>query len=163
MLARYMLKRIVHAVVVLLAVLVVVWILVNQIGDPARLILPPSASHQLYLDTRASLGLDDPLWEQFWRSFSGWLQADFGTSIWQKVPALPLVLERVPATLFLTVATFIIALAIPAERVLYQHRGRVIEAGNLVDVAAGNLRGLPGRNAGNSGTTRRGATETSAL
>jgi peptide/nickel transport system permease protein len=112
MLARYMLKRIVHAVLVLLAVLIVVWILVNQIGDPARLILPPSASHQLYLDTRASLGLDDPLWEQFWRSFSGWLQADFGTSIWQKVPALPLVLERVPATLFLTAATFIIALPI---------------------------------------------------
>ena len=76
MLARYMLKRVVHAVLVLLAVLIVVWILVNQIGDPARLILPPSASHQLYLDTRASLGLDDPLWEQFWRSFSGWLQAD---------------------------------------------------------------------------------------
>jgi len=71
MLARYMLKRIAHAVVVLLAVLVVVWILVNQIGDPARLILPPSASHQLYLDTRRSLGLDDPLWQQFWRSFSG--------------------------------------------------------------------------------------------
>jgi peptide/nickel transport system permease protein len=110
MLARYMLKRVVHAVVVLVAVLVVVWILVNQIGDPARLILPPSASHQLYLDTRASLGLDDPLWEQFVRSFAGWLQADFGTSIWQKVPALPLVLERVPATLFLTAATFIIAL-----------------------------------------------------
>jgi peptide/nickel transport system permease protein len=112
MLARYMLKRTVHAVLVLLAVLVVVWVLVNQIGDPARLMLPPSASHQLYLDTRQSLGLDDPVWEQFWRSFSGWLQADFGNSLWQKVPALPLVLERVPATLLLTLATFTVALPI---------------------------------------------------
>lgn len=109
MLARYMLKRTVHAVLVLLAVLVVVWILVNQIGDPARLILPPSASHQLYLDTRASMGLDDPLLERFWRSFSGWLQLDFGNSLWQKVPALPLVLERLPATLLLTLATFVVA------------------------------------------------------
>jgi peptide/nickel transport system permease protein len=112
MLARYMIKRTVHAVLVLLAVLVVVWILVNQIGDPARLILPPSASHQLYLDTRAEMGLDDPLLEQFWRSFSGWLQLDFGNSLWQKVPSLPLVLERLPATLLLTLATFTVALPI---------------------------------------------------
>lgn len=112
MYARYFLKRVLHAVLVLLAVLVVVWILVNQIGDPARLILPPSASHQLYLDTRAAMGLDDPLWEQFWRSFSGWLHADFGNSLWQKVPALPLVLERVPATLLLTLATFTVALPV---------------------------------------------------
>jgi len=112
MLARYMVKRTVHAVLVLLVVLIVVWILVNQIGDPARLMLPPSASHQLYLDTRRSLGLDDPLWQQFWRSFSGWLQGDFGKSLWQKVPALPLVLERLPATLLLTLATFTVALPI---------------------------------------------------
>jgi peptide/nickel transport system permease protein len=112
MLAGYMLKRTVHAVLVLLAVLVVVWILVNQIGDPARLILPPSASHQLYLDTRASMGLDDPLPERFWRSFSGWLQLDFGNSLWQKVPALGLVLDRLPATLLLTVATFLVAIPI---------------------------------------------------
>lgn len=112
MLARYMVKRTVHAVLVLLAVLIVVWILVNQIGDPARLMLPPSASHQLYLDTRRSLGLDDPLWQQFWRSFSGWLQGDFGKSLWQKVPALTLVLERLPATLLLTLATFTVALPI---------------------------------------------------
>ncbi len=112
MLARYMVKRTLHAVLVLLAVLIVVWILVNQIGDPARLILPPSASHQLYLDTRAKMGLDDPLLTQFWRSFSGWLQLDFGNSLWQKVPSLPLVLERLPATLLLTLATFCVALPI---------------------------------------------------
>jgi peptide/nickel transport system permease protein len=112
MLARYMVKRTLHAVLVLLAVLIVVWILVNQIGDPARLILPPSASHQLYLDTRAKMGLDDPLWQQFWRSFSGWLQLDFGNSLWQKVPSLPLVLDRLPATLLLTLATFCVALPI---------------------------------------------------
>jgi peptide/nickel transport system permease protein len=107
-----MLKRTVHAVLVLLAVLIVVWILVNQIGDPARLILPPSASHQLYLDTRASMGLDDPLPVRFWHSFSGWLQLDFGDSMWQKVPALGLVLGRLPATLLLTLATFVVAIPI---------------------------------------------------
>ncbi|BBY86331.1 ABC transporter permease [Mycolicibacterium tokaiense] len=110
MLARYFFKRVLYSLAVMLVVLVLVWILVNQVGDPARLILPPSADQQLYLDTRAAMGLDDPLLEQFWRSFSGWLQADFGNSLWQKVPALPLVLDRIPATLLLTLCTFLIAI-----------------------------------------------------
>jgi succinate--hydroxymethylglutarate CoA-transferase len=109
MLTKYILKRLLHAVLVLLAVLVVVWIVVNQIGDPARLILPPSASHQLYLDTREAMGLNEPVLVQFWNSFSGWIVGDFGDSIWQNVPALPLVLERLPATLLLTFCTLVIA------------------------------------------------------
>ena len=111
MLGKYVLKRLLHAVLVLLAVLVVVWFVVNQLGDPARLILPPSASEQLYLDTRRAMGLDDPLIVQFWRSFSGWLVGDFGNSVWQNVPSLGLVLQRLPATLFLT--AFTLAIAVP--------------------------------------------------
>lgn len=109
MLVRYVTKRLLHAGLVLVAVLVVVWFVVNAIGDPARLILPPSASQQLYEDTRQAMGLDDPLWMQFWRSFSGWLTGDFGQSVWQNVDAMPLVLERLPATLFLTFATLVVA------------------------------------------------------
>lgn len=112
MLARYVLKRLLHAGLVLVAVLVVVWFVVNAIGDPARLILPPSASQQLYEDTRQAMGLDDPLWMQFWRSFSGWLKGDFGQSAWQNVDAMPLVLERLPATLLLTVATLVVAVPV---------------------------------------------------
>lgn len=111
MLGKYILKRLVHAVVVLLAVLVVVWLVVNQLGDPARLILPPSASHQLYLDTREAMGLNEPLIVRFWDSFSGWVVGDFGDSVWQKVPALGLVLQRLPATLALTALT--LAVAVP--------------------------------------------------
>jgi len=110
-LGKYILKRLVHAVVVLLAVLVVVWLVVNQLGDPARLILPPSASHQLYLDTREAMGLNEPLIVRFWDSFSGWVVGDFGDSVWQKVPALGLVLQRLPATLALTALT--LAVAVP--------------------------------------------------
>ncbi|MCU1442803.1 MAG: peptide/nickel transporter permease [Cryobacterium sp.] len=112
MLGKYIAKRLAHAVLVLLAVLVVVWFVVNQIGDPARLILPPSASHQLYLDTRAAMGLDRPLLVQFWDSFSGWIVGDFGDSVWQNVPALPLVLGRLPATLLLTACALAIAVPI---------------------------------------------------
>jgi peptide/nickel transport system permease protein len=111
MLGKYILKRLAHAVLVLLAVLIVVWFVVNSLGDPARLILPPSASEQLYLDTREEMGLNDPILVQFWNSFSGWIVGDFGNSVWQGVPALQLVLQRLPATLFLTFAT--LAIAVP--------------------------------------------------
>jgi peptide/nickel transport system permease protein len=109
MLAKYIAKRLLHAVLVLLAVLVVVWVVVTQLGDPARLILPPSASEQLYLDTREAMGLNEPILVQFWNSFSGWVVGDFGNSVWQNVPALGLVLQRLPATLALTALTLIIA------------------------------------------------------
>jgi len=116
MLLRYIAKRLLHAGLVLAAVLVVVWFVVNAIGDPARLILPPSASQQLYEDTRQAMGLNDPLYQQFWRSASGWLTGDFGSSVWQNVPALPLVLERLPATLTLTFAT--LSVAVPSALAL---------------------------------------------
>jgi peptide/nickel transport system permease protein len=112
MLARYFIKRIGYSIIVMAAVLTVVWFVVNQIGDPAKLILPPSASEQLYLDTREALGLNDPLLVQFWRSMSGWIVFDFGDSIWQGVPALPLVLDRLPATLLLTFFTLLMAVPI---------------------------------------------------
>lgn len=116
MVLRYIAKRLLHAVLVLVSVLVAVWFVVNAIGDPARLILPPSASRQLYLDTREEMGLNDPVIEQFWRSFSGWLTGDFGQSIWQNVDSLPLVLERLPATLLLTAVT--LGVAVPLALIL---------------------------------------------
>ena len=54
------------------------------------------------------LGLNDPLPVQYWRFLSGALRGDFGDSFWQKTPTLPLVLSRLPATLYLTGVTFLI-------------------------------------------------------
>lgn len=102
---RYSLRRLLYSALVLLGVLVLVFLVVDQIGDPARLMLPTDAPQQVYLDLRASLGLDDPLPERLWRTFSGWFRGDFGDSLWQGVPALNLALERLPFTLLLTVVS----------------------------------------------------------
>jgi peptide/nickel transport system permease protein len=108
---RYLLRRLLHSFLVLVGVLILVFFVVNMVGDPARLMLPPQAPHQLYLDTREELGLNDPILVQFWRSFSGWITGDFGESLWQGVPALPLALSRIPATLILTAVS--LGFAIP--------------------------------------------------
>ena len=59
---------------------------------------------------RAQLGLDDPIVVQFGRYMGDVFRGDFGDSVWQKVPALPIVLDRLPATLYLAGVTLGVAI-----------------------------------------------------
>ena len=95
---------------VLAGVLVIVFVIGHMIGDPARLMLPPEAPREQYLALRKSLGLDDPLYVQFIRSASKWVTGDFGDSLWQRAPAMPLALQRLPATLQLTFVAMLLAI-----------------------------------------------------
>lgn len=87
----------------------IVFLIGHLIGDPASLILPPEASREQVLALRKSMGLDDPLYVQFARFAGNLAVGDFGESLWQRVPALPLVLQRLPATLYLSFVTMLIA------------------------------------------------------
>jgi peptide/nickel transport system permease protein len=108
--AAYLLRRSVHSLLVLVGVLLFVFALGRGIGDPAKMMLAPDASQEQYLATRAQYGFDQPLYVQFARTASGWIRGDFGQSLWQRVPALPVALSRVPATLHLALATALIAI-----------------------------------------------------
>jgi peptide/nickel transport system permease protein len=108
----YLARRLAHSALVLFGVLTLVFLLGHGIGDPAKIILPPEHTQQQYLETRRALGLDDPLPVQFGRAVASWLNGTFGTSLWMRLPALPVALERVPATLYLTFVTMICALPI---------------------------------------------------
>lgn len=111
-LARFVGRRLAYSALVIVGVLVIVFFLTRSVGDPARLMLPAESPREVYLALRHSLGLDDPLYVQFVREVGHWLSGDFGNSLWQKVPALPLVVQRVPMTLFLTFATLLLALPV---------------------------------------------------
>jgi peptide/nickel transport system permease protein len=106
----YLLRRIVHSILVIIGVLMIVFLLGHGIGDPAKIMLAPEASQEQYLALRKQLGLDDPLYVQFGRAASGWIRGDFGNSLWQSVPAMPVALQRVPATLHLAAATMVLAI-----------------------------------------------------
>jgi len=113
---RYLARRLLHSVFVIAGVVIVVFLVMHMIGDPARLMLRPEATQEQYLALRKQLGLDDPIYVQFGRFVGGVLQGDFGVSLWQRIPAMPLVLHRLPATLYLTLVT--IAVALPAAVLL---------------------------------------------
>lgn len=87
----------------------VVFFVTHLLGDPARLMLRPEASEQQVQELRESLGLDDPILVQFGRYMGDLARGDFGESLWQRVPAMPIVLDRLPATLYLTGVTLLIA------------------------------------------------------
>lgn len=96
--------------------MVVVFFATNLLGDPARLMLRPEAPASQVEALRERLGLNDPLPVRFARYLGGIARGDFGESIWQRAPAMPIVLERLPNTLYLAAAT--LAIAVPLALLL---------------------------------------------
>ena len=111
----YLVRRLIYAVAVVVGVSVFVFFITHVLGDPVKLMLPLEATQEQYEQAKEVLGYNDPLLVQFFRFAGNALRGDFGDSLWQKVPALPLVLERLPATFLLAgTAVFIATLvAIP--------------------------------------------------
>jgi peptide/nickel transport system permease protein len=105
---RYLLRRLLHSILVLVGVLCVVFVIGHGLGDPAKLMLPIDASDEQIRALRTRLGLEDPFLEQFGRFAVGAAMGDFGDSLQLKVPALGLVVARIPATLYLTVVTVLL-------------------------------------------------------
>ena len=102
--ARYVLRRLALVVPTLGLVLLVVFVVLRITGDPAELFLEATAGPAEIAALRARLGLDDPLPVQFARFVWDLLRGDFGTSLSHQAPALPVVLERLGATLQLVAA-----------------------------------------------------------
>jgi peptide/nickel transport system permease protein len=98
-----------HSVFILLGLVIVVFFVTHMLGDPARLMLRPEATEEQVQALRDSLGLNDPMYVQFGRFLADLSRGDFGDSLWQRVPALPIVIDRIPATLYLTGVTLLIA------------------------------------------------------
>lgn len=115
MLADFFIRRIVQSVLVLLGVATVVFGLMHLSGDPVRLLAPIDTTSQELDTLRKAYGLDRPLAVQYWDFLTSAVRGDFGTSLRSRQDALQLVFERLPATLYLSLASLGIALlaAIP--------------------------------------------------
>src|SRR2546428_241507 len=86
--------------------------ILHVIGDPVLLLLPLNAGKEEYERYHKLLGLDKPVYVQYWKFASRAVQGDFGKSWYTDTPAFTLVLERMPPTLYLTSAGLVAALLI---------------------------------------------------
>lgn len=112
----YILRRGWQALLVVVGVSLVVFFVVRLSGDPSYLMLPPDATEADRVRFQHDLGLDRPLYVQYAVFLKKAAQGDFGRSLRYHQAALPLILERLPATLELAVAALFVSLvvAIPA-------------------------------------------------
>ncbi len=94
----------------LLGTSVLVFFMIHMIpGDPALLLAGLEAGPEVVEQMRRELGLDQPLYKQYWSFLVGALHGDFGTSIRMGVPVLEEILERLPYTLAIAVGGTILA------------------------------------------------------
>jgi ABC-type dipeptide/oligopeptide/nickel transport system permease component len=122
---RHVARRSARALAALVGVIAVVFVLLHLSGDPSYILLPLEATDAQRAAFRAQYGLDRPLVVQFAVYLERCLRGDFGQSFSFQIPALSVVLQRLPATLQLTVAALILGLvlAVPAGVLAATKRG----------------------------------------
>jgi ABC-type dipeptide/oligopeptide/nickel transport system permease component len=109
---RYTIRRFLQALIVLLGVSVAIFVISRLGGDPVALLLAPEVQEAEREALRRQWGLDAPLYIQYLRFLSRAVRGDFGKSILAGVPAMGLVLERLPATIQLAAFALLFATAL---------------------------------------------------
>ena len=109
----YIVRRMAGTVPVIVLISLLVFMLVQAApGDPADLLLSDEASKEDVDEARIRWGLDQPVYIQYWKFFVAALHGDLGTSFRYADPVLTMIIERLPATIELAVASILIAVIV---------------------------------------------------
>jgi peptide/nickel transport system permease protein len=109
----YLLRRVLTAIPVMGAVALFVFLLLRLTpGDPAAVLAGDNASPEHLAHIRASLGLDEPLYVQFFTWINHLLHADLGVSLISNVPVLSMIGDRVEPSIAIALFTIIVAIVV---------------------------------------------------
>jgi peptide/nickel transport system permease protein len=111
-LTTHLLARLLRLILVWIGITLATFCLLRLSGDPARLVLGELASTDALREFRHLHGLDRPLPEQYMAFVAGVLAGDFGRSLRFEQPILPIILERLPATLELALGSLALSFAV---------------------------------------------------
>lgn len=130
---QYILRRIFQSTIVIFGVTLISFLALHMAGDPTYLYVGERASDEEIQRTREALGFDKPLHIQYLRFLGGLAQGDVGKSLTYRQPAMSVVLERLPATIELTLFAMLIAIsfAIPFGIIAAIKRGTPIDGGMM--------------------------------
>lgn len=110
---RFIRNRLVQLVPVLLGISILVFLMLRLIpGDPARIMLGTHATDERIAELHQEMGLDRPIWEQYFLFLGGALRGNLGTSLFAHRPVLQVLSERMPVTLLLVAYAITISLII---------------------------------------------------
>ena len=106
----FVIRRILQSVIVVLVMSLVVFVGVHLVGDPVHILISDDMTQAEIDAFIRKLGLDRPVYEQYFHFLANAARGDLGNSFVFGEPALKLILQRMPATLELAFAAFIIAI-----------------------------------------------------
>jgi peptide/nickel transport system permease protein len=143
---RYLIRRLLLTIPVLLGVATLVFSLIHFIpGDPAQAMLGEGAAPEDVAQLRERLGLNRPLLVQYGSFLKGLSQGDLGVSLRNDQPVLQQILERMPATAELAFASMAVAvlIALPLGIIAAVWRGTLVDHGamtmSLVGISVPNF------------------------
>src|SRR5579859_2367939 len=105
----FILRRLMQSALVLLVMSALVFLGVFAIGNPVDILISPQADQAEIARATAALGLDKPLWEQYFVFLANALHGSLGNSFVFNEPSLKLIAERLPATLELAFTAIIMS------------------------------------------------------
>jgi peptide/nickel transport system permease protein len=115
----FIVRRLMQSVVILLVMSVIVFLGVFAIGNPVDILISPDADQLERERAIRALGLDLPLWEQYFVFLRNAVAGDLGRSFVFNEPALRLIFERMPATLELAFTAVVLSLVVGIPLGLY--------------------------------------------
>ncbi len=143
-LLRTIFLRLLTTAITLFGVAVIVFVVIRVVpGNPIAMMLPPGATDADIARLNAQYGFDKSIVEQFFIWLGGVVQGDFGTSISLRQPVSKLVLNRLPATLELSIMALLMAVLMGVTLALIGTRFRDGKTEGVVDVTAGMALSIP--------------------
>ena len=137
---RFLARRLVLTIPVLLGVATLVFSLIHLIpGDPAQAMLGEAAPQSDVEELRRQLGLDQPLAQQYAAFLGGLVKGDLGTSLRTGLPVTEQIVERMPATFELALAAMLVAIlfSMPLGIAAAVRRGTVVDHAAMTVSLAG--------------------------
>ena len=137
--ASFLIQRVLHAIFVMMAVSLIVFVLMHLTGDPAALMVPEGATAAQVEEVRQRMGFDRPVLIQYGLFLGRALTGDFGYSYRIQRPAFDLVAERIPATLRLMAASVGVSLlvAVPVGIIAATKRNSLFDRVSMVMILFG--------------------------
>ena len=108
----YIIIRLLQAILTLWVLSVIVFVSVHLTGDPAAYLLGPDTTNETYEQLKINLGLDKPLPVQYWNFLKNASRGDFGISVFHGSSARDILISRLPATLELAGAAFVLSMLV---------------------------------------------------
>jgi peptide/nickel transport system permease protein len=136
----WLIRRLIQALFVVLAMSMIVFIGVHVIGNPVDILISPEADQAERLRIIAALGLDQPLWKQYLLFVNDALHGNLGRSFVFNEPALRLIAQRMPATMELAVTAVLMSVVFGIPLGLYA--GLYPEGAVARSIMAGSILGF---------------------